>query len=119
MSGRECLKDREPSPVLCIEDFIDQVHDNDPVCCEIFDEYLSYLALGINNIRMIIDSQFIIGGYLDKLLLDSDLKVLASKVEKEASFENMEFNYLRSINGPNASSRGAAYIQLNDYIESI
>ncbi len=109
----------EYSSGLCIEDFIDKVHDNDAVCCNIFDEYLSFLALGINNIRMIIDSQFIIGGYLDKLLCDSDLKLLATKVEQEASFENMDFHYLRSINGPSASSRGAAYIQLNDFIESI
>lgn len=109
----------ESASGLDINTFMKLVHAKDERCVELFDQYLSYLALGINNIRMIFDSEFIIGGYLEELLTDEDLELLAGKVKAEGPFDDMTFHYRRSVQGSNAPSRGAALIQINNFIESI
>ena len=86
---------------------------------KIFDRYLSYLAFGINNIRTLMDLEFIIGGYLEEYLTDEHFALLSEKVKNEAPFDNMTFQYRRSVHGAMAPSRGAAYIKLNDFILSI
>ena len=102
-----------------IQLFMDQVNSGNKHCQSIFDEYLSYLAFGINNIRMVLDCEFIIGGYLEKFLNDANLELLAKKVKEEASFDIMKFQYRRSVHGDKASSRGAAFIQINNFIISL
>lgn len=109
----------EESSGLDIETFMKLVHARDERCVELFDSYLSYLAIGINNIRMIADSEFIIGGYLEELLTDEDLEHLAEKVKSESPFYDMAFHYRRSAHGSNAPSRGAALIQINNFIDNI
>ena len=109
----------EESSGMEIEPFMNLVNSGDKRCIKIFNEYLSYLAYGINNIRMVLDCEFIIGGSLENLLTDENLELLAKKVQDEASFNIMRFQYRRSAHGDKASSRGAAYIQINEFILSL
>lgn len=109
----------ESASGLDITTFMKLVHAKDKRYVDIFDKYLSYLALGINNIRMIFDSEFIIGGYLEELLTNEDLELLAEKVKAEGAFDDMTFHYRRSAHGSNAPSRGAALIQINNFIDNI
>lgn len=89
-------------------------------CCErIFDQYLSYLALGINNIRMLIDCDFILGGFLDSHLTNQHIERLAEKVRKESSFESTDFSFRRSRHGSSAASRGAALLEIDAFIASV
>jgi len=50
---------------------------------------------------------------------DEDMALLAEKVKAECSFDDMTFHYRRSAQGSNAPSRGAALIQINDFIDNI
>ena len=109
----------ETESELDIETFMKLVHSGDEKCRETFDRYLSYLALGVNNIRMIFDTLLIVGGYLEELMTDGDLELLAAKVKEESPFDDMTFRYERSRHGSNAPARGAALIQINDFIDSI
>lgn len=109
----------ESASGMSIEAFMELVHAKDEKSVALFDKYLSYLALGINNIRMIIDGEFIIGGYLDELMTDEDMLLLAEKVTAESPFENMTFEYRRSSHGSNAPARGAALLQINGFLDSI
>lgn len=119
IQGYCSLNSLEESSGLDIETFMKLVHARDERCTELFNSYLTYLAIGINNIRMIIDSEFIIGGYLEELLTDEDMELLAEKVRQEGPFEDMTFHYRRSAYGSNAPSRGAALIQINNFIDNI
>lgn len=102
-----------------IDSFMKSVNANDKKCLKIFDRYLSYLAFALNNMRNLMEYDFIIGGYLSEYLTDEHLEILSRKVQDEASFDNMSFIYRRSIHGARAPSRGAAYREINDFILSI
>lgn len=119
IQGYCSLNSLEEASGLDIETFMKLVHAKDERCVELFNNYISYLALGINNIRMIVDSEFIIGGYLEELLTDEDMELLAEKVKAEGPFDDMSFNYRRSSHGSRAPSRGAALIQINSFIDNI
>lgn len=53
---------------------------------ELWERFLHYLALGINNIRMIIDCEFIIGGYLLPYMTAEDFSRLQTLVDAECPF---------------------------------
>ena len=99
--------------------FFEKLHSNDQHCESILNNYLSNLAMGINNIRMLIDCDFIIGGLLDSYLTDRHIEMLAEKVRKESSFESTSFCFQRSRHGSKAASRGAALLELDNFINSI
>ena len=81
-----------------------------------FDRFLNYLALAINNIRMVIDCEFILAGFLQPYLTQEHLQMLAKKVSSVASFKNMTFSFRRGVHGPNAAARGAALVLISNYI---
>ena len=99
--------------------FFKRLKDGDARCEGIFDQYLSYLALAINNIRMLIDCDFILGGFLDPYLTDQHIEMLAEKVRKESSFESTGFSFRRSRHGASAASRGAALLEIDAFIASV
>lgn len=47
-----------------LKTFFEKVKAEDAKCANIWNTYLEYLAVGINDIRMLFDSQIIIGGYV-------------------------------------------------------
>ena len=102
-----------------IEEFFDALKKGDPFVKQIFDRYLRYLAIAINNIRMVVECEFIIGGMLDDYLTDDHLYLLSSYVNSIAAFKNMEFHYRHSFHGKSAASRGAALKLIEEYLLSI
>ena len=104
---------------MSTKEFFEKLQNNDHHCEIIFDNYLSNLALGINNIRMLIDCNFIIGGLLDSYLTDQHIELLAEKVRKESSFQSTSFCFQRSLHGSKAASRGAALLEIDSFINSI
>ncbi len=109
----------EQESQMHIDDFFTLLNKKDPLVERIFDQYLHYLALAINNIRMVVECEFILGGLLDDYLKDDHLKTLASYVNNIAAFKNMEFHYRHSVHGRKAASRGAALKMIEEYILSI
>lgn len=67
--------------------FFQELEDGNPRCREVWDEYVKYLSIAVNNVRMLFDCKVILGGYvgayLEKYL--PDLKELA---RKRNTFEN-------------------------------
>lgn len=99
-----------------VNTFFEKLKHSDSHCQEVFDRFLNYLALAINNIRMVIDCEFILAGFLQPYLTQEHLQMLAKKVSSVASFKNMTFSFRRGVHGPNAAARGAALVLISNYI---
>src|SRR5690554_251102 len=53
-----------------LDEFFSRVHSGDARSSKIWRNYLRYLAITIDNIRMIVDGEFILGGYLMQYIND-------------------------------------------------
>ena len=102
-----------------IESFFKLLAEGDPHIAAIFNDFLEHLALAINNIRMVIDCDFIIGGLLEEYLSEEHLSYIAKRVNEIAAFNYSPFSYRHSYHGRKAASRGAALILLNEYLNRI
>lgn len=71
--------------------FFKQVEAGNKKCVEIWKEYMKYLSIAVNNVRMLFDCKVILGGYvgayLDKYLIE--LKEMAAK--RNAFEDNAEY----------------------------
>ena len=61
--------------------FFEKLEAGDKACTKVWDEYLKYLSVAVNNVRMLFDCKVILGGYvgayLDKHLIE--LKEMAAQ----------------------------------------
>jgi predicted NBD/HSP70 family sugar kinase len=71
-----------------LAEFFEKIHSGDSRCIQIWEKYLGYLALSINNIRMVINCDFIIGGYLLQFMNKSDIELLTKLVTDRCSFKD-------------------------------
>lgn len=102
-----------------IDEFFRRLSDDDFTAIKLFDEYLLHLAQAISNIRTLIDCDFILGGFLEPLLSDSHIEKLTALVKSNFAFTSSSFHFRRGCHGASAASRGAALMQINDFISSI
>lgn len=47
-----------------LDAFFEQLEKGDTECARIWEEYLSHLAIAVNNVRMLFDCEIILGGYV-------------------------------------------------------
>ncbi|MGB8450717.1 MAG: ROK family transcriptional regulator [Anaerocolumna sp.] len=101
-----------------IEDFFSELVVGNKKYLRIWDEYLEYLCMGINNIYMVYDSDVVLGGvlaqYLDPYLGDIR-KRLADRNFFEKSGEYFKLTHYQS----RATAIGAALQLVNKFIEAI
>lgn len=102
-----------------VDAFFEKLGSGDRRCGQVFDNYLDYLALAINNVRMVADCTFILGGFLQPYLTEEHFEMLNKKINAAAPFRNANFSFSPGEHGPNAAARGAALILISDYIYSI
>ncbi|WMJ88964.1 ROK family transcriptional regulator [Anaerocolumna sp. MB42-C2] len=101
-----------------IEDFFSELTVGNKKYLKIWDEYLEYLCMGINNIYMVYDSDVVLGGVLAQYLdpyLDEIKKRLAERNFFEKSGEYFKLTGYQS----RATAIGAALQLVNKFIESI
>ena len=103
---------------LPIEVFMERVDKKDPEVMKIWEEYLEYLAITITNLRMIYDTDLILGGdmgeYLEKYMLD-----LGNYVMKYNKFDN-DTSYLKiSTHKKESAAIGAALYHIYEYFDHI
>ena len=119
LEGYCSINSLEADAGMDVDTFFEKLNAGDPHCTDVFDHYLDYLALAINNIRMVIDCEFILAGFLQPYLTEQHLKMLDEKVKQTAPFNNMTFSFRRGVHGPDAAARGAALVLISDYIYSL
>lgn len=99
-----------------LDSFFFHLRQGDTARRKIWDEYLQYLALAIDNIRMLIDCDFIIGGDLLHNMRDEDFSQLESLVQARCAFSTQPFHLRRSRCGAKAAALGAALLLVEQFL---
>lgn len=100
-----------------IDNFFAALENGNDQCIKMWDTYLDYLATGINNIKMIFDTDIIIGGDVDQYL-EKYMDKLVEKLNNRNSFGD-KTNYIHiSKYGGMASAVGAALLLVDNFLDS-
>jgi len=102
-----------------LPEFFQKVHERDPRCCKIWRHYLRYLAIAIDNIRMIADFHFVLGGFLIQFMDKEDVELLTKYVKEQCAFDSPNFSFHISRNGSKAAKIGAALILIERFLSSV
>lgn len=99
-----------------LEDFFRKVSANDETSTARWVQYLDDLAIGVSNLRMIFDTDIILGGYIGGYM-DAYMDLFLQKVRMYNNFD-IDETYIRTGKHKQLSSAlGAAHIILNRYID--
>lgn len=105
-------------PEEAIDTFFQRLRAGDKVAALKWEEYLSHLALAVDNLHMLITSDIIIGGKISNYLTAQDLENLQQKVDKLSAFPNDE-GYIRTSKTSNIPlCVGAAIPFVRKYLEN-
>lgn len=84
----------------------------------IFERYLDYLAIAVNNVRMLLDCDIIIGGYVG-CFMEPYLEELRKRAALRNTFEQ-DASYIKACKyKTEASAVGAALCQIENFIQKI
>jgi len=101
-----------------VDTFFEKLKEADADCKATWEEYLSFLCMGVNNIRTVFDCDVILGGTLARYVGDyfEDIKTRLSRVNV---FDN-NADYLHLSNyTSNASAIGTALHFADEYIKTV
>ena len=91
-----------------LPDFFALLREGSAGHCERWTEYLSWLAMALNNIHMVVDSVIVLGGHIAPYLTQEDLDRLFSAIQERTAFPENE-NFLRlGVQEENTIATGAA-----------
>ena len=102
-----------------LEFFFLQVRSRIPSYVKRWNSFLDHLAISINNIHLVLNSEFILGGYLSPYLTEDDIEALHEKVNEKTAFpSNDPFIYIsRSL--ANGVPIGAAIPFIQSFLNEI
>jgi len=100
-------------------EFFHLLRNEDRTAMELWDEYLDHLALAINNIRMLFDSDIILGGYVGAYI-DEHKEELYRRVDERNSFDDKARDYVVPCKYKvEATAAGAAILFIDEFLENI
>jgi len=101
-----------------VDSFFEKLKTRDVSSLELWEEYLSFLCMGINNLRTIFDCDVILGGALVQYIKDY-FETIKLRLSKIAVFEN-NADYLHLSNySTSAGAIGTALHFTDQFIKSI
>ncbi|MBD5456876.1 MAG: ROK family transcriptional regulator [Lachnospiraceae bacterium] len=102
-----------------LELFFESLRAGDDRRLKIWHTYLQNLAIAINNIRMVLDSEYVIGGYLLRFMNDDDFAQLSEYAEKECPFQSSGIHIKRSVYLDDAAAPGAAISLVKNFWDKL
>lgn len=84
----------------------------------VWHRYLRNLAMGINNIRMLFDCEYIIGGYLHSFMEEQDFFLLAQYAKEECSFQSTDIRLVHSAFTDDSAAPGAGIFLVKRFLNS-
>ena len=102
-----------------IVEFFLRVRNNEPICSKLWDKYLRNLALAIDNIRMVVDCEFVLGGYLLHFMTQSDVDLLIQYVKEQCAFDTPSFTLQTSVFGEKSPKIGAALSLVEKFLKTV
>jgi N-acetylglucosamine repressor len=102
-----------------LEFFFQQLRSEIPSYVERWHSFLDNLAISINNIHLVINREFIIGGHISPYLNELDIQLLHEKVNERTAFPSNEpfIHISRSLE--NGVPKGAAILFVQSFLNSI
>lgn len=86
---------------------------------QLWDKYLTDLALGIHNIRILFDSDIIIGGYVGAYM-ESHMEELSRRVDERNPFDDKSIDYMLPCKYKvESAAAGAAIHYIDEFFETI
>lgn len=104
---------------LPFELFFQQLRAGDAKCTAIWQDYLKNLARVVDNIRMLINCQFMIGGFLQQFMVAEDFSQLTLYVQDITAFPSVPVTFVQARHGHRASMLGAAIYYVDAFLHSI
>lgn len=99
--------------------FFEKLRAGDEQEMSVWERYLRNLAIMINNIRMVINCDFVIGGKLEKYLIDEDYLAIKDYARNANAFNSAGFILKKGHYGDEAAPIGAALILIDQYLAEI
>lgn len=86
---------------------------------KIWKQYLKDLAITIDNVRMIVRSNILIGGEIESYMEDSDIRLLEEYVEEFTSFKADDLVITRGYYGLDAAAIGGSVYYIEQFINKL
>ena len=102
-----------------LDSFFEHLRSGDEARARLWDRYLRYLAVGINNIRMMIDCEFIIGGHMLKYMTEDDFARLKETVNHECPLSLGDIIISPSKFKSESAAQGAALPIIKEYLQTV
>jgi predicted NBD/HSP70 family sugar kinase len=101
-----------------VDAFFEKLKKGDSACKAVWEEYLTFLCMGINNIRTILDCEIILGGTLARYAGDyfDEIKLRLAKIN--AFDNNADYLHLSNYTS-NASAIGTALHFVDEFIKKV
>lgn len=84
-----------------------------------WDAFLGYLAMAINNLHMVVDSNIVLGGHITPYLSQNDIAELHRRVEERTAFPENEQFILAGQRRKHAVALGAGLPYISEFLTGI
>lgn len=101
-----------------LEQFFCRLKDGDPDCIEAWDTYTTYLAVALDNIRMVLDCDIVVGGYVGGCI-GENIQEVYRKVAKRNIFEKRVAFIKPCTFKFEAAALGAALSVIEGFVETV
>ena len=109
----------EKEAEMDLDQFFALVRKKDEQALAVWKRYLNNLAITMNNIRMVINCDFVIGGKLEKYLTADDYETLKEYARNANAFNSAKFRVKEGYYGDKAAPIGAALTLIDEFLEQI
>ncbi|TWE01199.1 putative NBD/HSP70 family sugar kinase [Neobacillus bataviensis] len=99
--------------------FFEQVRSRIPSYVKRWNSFLDYLARSINNIHLVLNREFILGGHISSYLKEEDIEILHEKVNEKTAFPSNEPFIHISRSPANGVPMGAAIPFIQSFLNTI
>lgn len=101
-----------------LDAFFERLGQKDTDAVKLWDDYMTYLSLAINNIHMILDCDIILGGYVGSCL-EEHMREIRERVSRRNTFEEGA-GFVRSCHYKEGTAAlGAAFHVIDDFVARI
>ncbi len=102
-----------------LDSFFEQLRNSSPAYVERWNEFLNYLAISINNIHLVLNREFILGGHISPYLREVDINILHEKVNDKTAFPSNDPFIHISQSPENGVSLGAGIPFIQSFLNTI
>ena len=106
-------------PNETLEDFFRHLRDGIGSYQERWTKYLSYLAIAIDNLHMVIDYDIILGGTIAPYISENDIEILLTRIRNTSAFPTERHYISTAVNAKIPIACGAALPYIKNFLKHL